>query len=129
MKGKTMSRFFYFCIAIFLVVIFGCNEKDINGKWKGEMQTPNGPFELTYDFKVIGDSLAGTVTSQMGTLPLSNGKVKGEDMFSFDVDVNGMTFSQQCTVMGDSISMKVQGMQGPVEMILKRVPESNGESM
>ena len=105
----------------------GCNEKEINGKWKGEMQTPNGPFELTYDFNVIGDSLAGTVSSPMGQLPISNGKVDGKT-FSFDVNVNGMTFSQQCAYMTDSISMKVQGMQGPMEIMLKRVPESNNES-
>ena len=122
-----MSRFFYFCLVIFLVMNIGCNEKEINGKWKGEMQTPNGPFELTYDFNVIGDSLAGTVSSPMGQLPISNGKVDGKT-FSFDVNVNGMTFSQQCTYMTDSISMKVQGMQGPMEIMLKRVPESNNES-
>lgn len=129
MKGVIMSRFFYFCMVAFLVMTIGCNEKDINGKWKGEMQTPNGPFELIYDFNVIGDSLAGTVTSPMGALPISNGKVNGE-MFSFDVDVNGMTFSQQCKFMNDSISLKVNGMQGePREMILKRVPEPKDESM
>ena len=123
-----MSRFFYLCLATILVMIIGCNEKDINGKWKGEMQTPNGPFELTYDFKVIGDSLTGTVSSAMGELPISNGKVNGET-FSFDVNVNGMTLSQQCTVMSDSISMKFEGMQGePREMILKRVPESENGS-
>ncbi|MFZ0454191.1 MAG: hypothetical protein WAM24_10590 [Ignavibacteriaceae bacterium] len=91
------------------------------------MQTPNGPLELTYDFNVIGDSLAGTVTSPMGELPISNGKVNGKT-FSFDVDVNGMTFNQQCTYMSDSISMKVQGMQGPIEVMLKRVPELKAES-
>ena len=127
MKGAVMSRFFYFCLVIFLVMNIGCNEKEINGKWKGEMQTPNGPFELTYDFNVIGDSLAGTVSSPMGQLPISNGKVDGKT-FSFDVNVNGMTFSQQCAYMTDSISMKVQGMQGPMEIMLKRVPESNNES-
>ena len=118
-----MLRFFYFCLTAFLVLTVGCNEKDINGKWKGEMQTPNGSFELTYDFKVIGDSLAGTVTSPMGELPISNGKVNGET-FSFDLNVNEMTFNQQCTVMGDSISLKFKGMQGEDrEIFLKRVPE------
>ncbi|MGA9294599.1 MAG: hypothetical protein WBV81_18560 [Ignavibacteriaceae bacterium] len=122
-----MSRFFYFSLLAILVMSIGCNEKDINGKWKGEMQTPNGPLELIYDFNVIGDSLAGTVTSPMGELPISNGKVNGKT-FSFDVDVNGMTFNQQCTYMSDSISMKVQGMQGPIEVMLKRVPELKAES-
>lgn len=123
-----MYRFFYFCLVIFLVMTIGCNEKDINGKWKGEMQTPNGPFELTFNFIASGDSLTGTVSSPMGgEIPISNGKIDGKT-FSFDVNFNGMTISHQCTFMSDSISMKAEGMQEPMEIMLKRVPESENKS-
>jgi hypothetical protein len=127
MKGEAMSRFFYFCVVTFLVMSIG-NAQDINGKWKGEMQSPNGPLELTFNFKASGDSLSGTVASPMGEIPISNGKVNSK-MFSFDVNVNEMTISHQCTVMSDSISMKVIGMpeEAPA-IILKRVAESNNES-
>ena len=128
MKGVTMSRFFYFCVVIFLVMSIG-NAQDFNGKWKGEMQSPNGPMELTFNFKVSGDSLNGTVASPMGELPISNGKINGKT-FSFDVIANEFTMNHQCTVMSDSISMKVPGMPGGEDMaiILKRVPEFNKES-
>jgi len=128
MKTIIISRLLYFCLAVLLVINIGCNEKDINGKWKGEMETPNGPFELTYDFLVTGDSLSGTASSPMGSLPISSGKSNG-DSFSFDVDVNGMIINSQCTFMSDSILMKVEGiMQGPMEMVLKRVPEPTAEA-
>ncbi len=122
-----MSRFFYFCIAIFLAVGIG-HAQGIDGKWRGEMESPNGPFELTFNFKVSGDSLTGTVASQMGEIPISNGKVN-DKTFSFDVNINDMTISHQCTFMSDSISMKVKGFQGePTEMILKRAPNSEDDS-
>ncbi len=127
MKGVTMSRICYFGIVIFLAISIG-QAQDINGKWKGEMQSPNGPLELTFNFKVNGDSLTGAVASPMGEIPISNGKVKGK-MFSFDVNINEMTINHQCAIMSDSISMKVTGMpeEAPA-IILKRVVESNNES-
>ncbi len=98
--------------------------QDINGKWKGQMQSPNGAMDLTFNFKVAADSLTGSVESQMGELPISNGKVNG-NTFTFDVSVGEMTINHQCTAMGDSISMKVPGMQGgeASEIMLKRVVE------
>jgi len=33
---------------------------DVNGKWKGQMQT--GDRELTFDLKANGEKLTGTVT-------------------------------------------------------------------
>ncbi|MGO9481101.1 MAG: hypothetical protein ACLP05_04905 [Candidatus Kryptoniota bacterium] len=122
-----MSRFFYFCVATFLVVSI-CHAQGIDGKWKGEMQSPNGPMDLTFNFKVSGDSLSGTVATQMGEMPIIDGKVDGKK-FSFDVSFNDMTMNHQCTFMGDSIAMKVPGMQGDtMQITLKRVPEPNDES-
>jgi hypothetical protein len=98
--------------------------QSINGKWKGEMQGPNGAMEMMYNFKVNADSLSGSIENPMGELPISNGKVKG-NKFSYDLSFNDMTFTNQGTFMGDSISIKFQGMQGDtMEIILKRVPDS-----
>lgn len=122
-----MSRFFYFCVTTFLVVSI-CHAQGIDGKWKGEMQTPNGPMDLTFNFKVSADSLTGTVATQMGDMPIINGKVDGKK-FTFDVSFNEMTINHQCTFMSDSISMRVPGMQGDtMQIILKRVPVPNSES-
>ncbi len=98
--------------------------QDINGKWKGEMQNPNGSMELIFTFQVSGDSLTGNVASEMGEIPISNSKIKGNS-FAFDISLGEMVINHQCTFMQDSISMKVPGMQGDtVEIFLKRVPVS-----
>lgn len=126
--GATMTRFLLVCTAVFLAAGIA-KAQGIDGKWKGEMQGPNGSMGLTFDFKVSGDSLTGSVEGQMGQIPITNGKVKGRT-FSFDVDVSNMTIVHQCTVMGDSISMKINGFQGgePMEVILKRVPKTDDEA-
>ena len=84
-----MSRIVSFFAVIALFLVSGCAH-DFSGIWKGQLETPNGNMELTYNFKTVGDSLTGTVGSPMGEIPISNGKIEGK-MFSFDVDVNGMT--------------------------------------
>jgi hypothetical protein len=122
-----MSRFFYFCVVVFLAMGIG-HAQGIDGKWKGEMQGANGSMDLTFNFHVTGDSLTGSVESQMGEIPISNGKVDGK-AFSFDVSFNDMTIIHQCTFMSDSISMKVPGMQGDtMQIMLKRIPEPNNEA-
>ena len=119
-----------FCI--FVVALFAVSigfAQDINGKWKGQMQSPNGPMELVFNFKANGDSLSGTVEGPMGELPITNGKIDGKTFF-FQVNAGEMTISHRCTALGDSISMKVPGMQGgeAMELMLKRVAEGQKQS-
>ena len=119
-----MSRFLSFCFVIVLLLSTSCvHTSAINGKWKGLMQGPNGDMELIYTFDTIGDSLSGTVASPMGELPLENGKVD-DKTFSFDVSFNQMTFTNQGTVQGDSILMKMPGPGGEsMGLTLKRATE------
>ncbi|MGA2407079.1 MAG: hypothetical protein ABSF81_10060 [Bacteroidales bacterium] len=102
-----------------------CNASKIDGKWKTTM---NGGMELTFTFKVVGDTvLTGTVSGQMGEMPILNGKIKGNE-FSFDVSMGETLMPHKCKLEGDVIKMKVDlpaGMGGndnaPTEMILKKV--------
>ena len=123
-----MIRSFCFFVVALVAVSIGCAQ-DINGKWKGQMQSPNGPMDLVFSFKANGDSLSGTVQSPMGDLPISNGKISGKTFF-FQVTAGEMTVSHQCTVMGDSIAMKVPGMAGgeTMELMLKRFTEAEKQS-
>jgi hypothetical protein len=127
-KGKTMVRSLCFVVVALFAVSIGFAQ-DINGKWKGQMQTPNGPMDLVFNFKANGDSLGGTVDGPMGEMPISKGKIDGKS-FSFDVNAGDMTISHQCTAMGDSIAMKVPGMPGgdAMELMLKRVTEEPKQS-
>jgi hypothetical protein len=122
-KGKIMVRSLCFVIVALFAAKMGYAQ-EIDGKWKGQMQSPNGPMDLVFSFKAIGDSLTGTVEGPMGEMPITNGKIDGKS-FSFDVNAGEMTISHQCTAMGDSISMKVPGMPGgeTMELMLRRVTE------
>ena len=109
-------------VLLLLVLALTANAQKLDGKWKGTMSGPNGDFELTFTFKVVGDSLDGNVTSQMGNLPLENGKINGND-FSFDVNVNGQVFSNSGILEGDTVKLKVPRMEQPME--LTRVKEES----
>jgi hypothetical protein len=123
MKGLSMSRLFYLCAATVLAVGLSYAQ-DINGKWKTQMETPNGPMEMMFTFKTSGDTLTGAVEGPMGEMPISQGKVDGK-MFSFDVSFNEWTIHHWCEAMGDSILMKAPGMEGDtMKLTLKRFTES-----
>ena len=70
---------------------------DVTGKWVGNVETPNGPLELTYEFKADGETLTGTVASPMGSLPLDKGKVAGK-VLTYQVALEGNVITHEATV-------------------------------
>lgn len=104
----------------------------INGKWQTSIEGPNGKVEITYNLKVDGIVLTGFISSEMGNMAISNGKVDGKE-FSFDIDFNGNTMPFKGTEDGDVIKIKMvgepdgapDGGNGPGEIILKRTVENN----
>jgi hypothetical protein len=110
--------------AILLMLLVGipADAQKLDGTWKGTMSGPNGDFELTFTFKVVGDSLSGDVTSQMGSIPLENGKIHGNE-FSYDISFNGRVFSNTGVLDGDVV--KIAGSRRPEPMVLHRVKEES----
>ena len=111
-------------ITILLLLVFSiiCNAQNLDGKWKGKMSTPNGDMELVFTFKVNADSLTGNVSSQMGTLPIENGKVDG-NKFSFDVNVNGQVINHTGVLDGDTVKLSLPW--GDQQMALSRAKEES----
>jgi hypothetical protein len=114
-----------FLMALMLTVgFYVCNAAKIDGKWKTTMND----MELTFTFKVTGDTFSGSVLSQMGDMPFTNGKIKGDE-YSFDIDVQGAKITHKFKLDGDVIKMTVvlpaemAGGDAPGEMILKKVEE------
>jgi hypothetical protein len=102
----------------------------IDGKWKVSMEGPNGKMELTYTFKVDGNVLTGSISSEMGDMAITNGKVNGKEI-TFDIDFNGNAMPFKGTIDGEVIKIKMvggpggpDGGNGPGEMILKRIVEN-----
>jgi len=98
---------------------------DFNGKWTAEVPSRQGGTTTnTFTFKVDGAKLTGTMTSQMGSMDITNGKVDGDNI-SFDVvrEFNGNSFTLSYAGKADGDSIKFtrtfkmagggDGQQGP----------------
>ena len=113
--------------AIALFAVISSNAEGISGKWKSTFEGPQGSMELTFNFKVDGEKLTGTVSSEMGDMEITNGKVSGNEI-SFDVDAMGSSITHKGKLEDEVIKLKVEmpgGEQGPdgMEMTLKKVEE------
>ena len=53
---------------------------DVSGKWVAEMQGRQGTSETTFDFKVDGTTLTGTMTGRGGETAISEGKINGDEI-------------------------------------------------
>ncbi len=110
------------------IMIFGCfsalSATDLNGKWKGDLKTPNGDMlEINFNFHVDGDKLTGTVANTYGEEQITDGMVKG-DAISFVILAGGGQFkiTYKGTVTGDDIKFHVIiGDMGEGDLVAKRV--------
>ena len=80
---------------------------DVTGKWTAQVPGRGGETrETTFNFKVDGEKLTGTMSGMQGEIPISDGKVKGDEI-SFVVTMsfggNEMKFNYKGKVSGDEI--------------------------
>ena len=82
MRRKTI----FYATAILSLAVGLVWAADLNGKWIGQVQEKGGePREISFDFKVAGAKLTGTVAGALnGTI--SDGKVNGDEL-SFTLSV------------------------------------------
>jgi uncharacterized protein (DUF2147 family) len=82
------SRLF-FALGIALMLAAGAwAAADITGKWTGEMAGRQGQAqEISFNFKVEGEKVTGTMTSREVEAPISDGKLSGDEI-SFTVVQN-----------------------------------------
>ena len=113
-----------FSVIVMLVCLTAVNAADLNGKWKGEMKTPNGDaLEINFNFHVDGEKLTGTVANTYGEEQITEGSVKGEAV-SFIILAGGGQFkiTYKGKVVGDDLKFNVTiGDMGEGELTAKRV--------
>jgi len=114
-------------LVLAVIVMLACfaiaNAADLSGKWKGELQSPNGPLEINFDFHVDGEKLTGTVMNTYGTEQITDGTVKG-NAISFIVLAGGGQFkiTYKGTVSGEDLKFHVIiGEMGEGDLVAKRV--------
>ncbi|MGH9836639.1 MAG: hypothetical protein ACREBD_06670 [Blastocatellia bacterium] len=102
---------------------------DVNGKWVAQVPGRGGQTrETTFNFKVEGEKLTGTISGQQGDTPISDGKVSGDDIsFTVTREIQGNTIKlvYKGKVAGDEIKFirTIEGGPGnlpPQEFTAKR---------
>lgn len=99
------------------------------GKWTVTFDSPMGPQEIGYTFKVDGNKLTGTSSSEMsGELTLTDVKLD-KDVLTFVeiISLNGMDirFEAKGKLTGDELSLKrtIADFDFTQEGVAKRVKE------
>jgi len=94
---------------------------DLSGKWTGTLQTSNGDFPLTYNFKVDGEKLTGTVEGPDGAVNIDSGIIKNDD-FKFNVTIgSGETIHSTGKYYGDSTVLWFEAMGQKMHVKLLRI--------
>jgi len=99
----------------------------IDGKWVAEVPgRDGGTMELTYTLKADGETLSGQVSTPMGDLEISEGKINGSDFsFAVKVDYQGseMRFLHKGKLAGDElqITSEREGSGSPRDFTAKRL--------
>ena len=80
---------------------------DVSGKWTASMPGRGGQTrEATFTFKADGNTLTGTVSGFRGEMPISDGKIEGDQIsFTQTMEFNGNSIKllYKGTVAGDEI--------------------------
>ena len=79
-------------LAVILLFLFSLcvQAADLNGTWTATFTTQIGEQNYTYDFKVAGTALTGTITTANGEATLTDGKVDGKTiMFTESLKYQG----------------------------------------
>jgi hypothetical protein len=97
---------------------------DVDGKWTGSIDTPNGPVQVVYTFKADGATLTGSTTGPDGAaIALKNGKVSG-DKISFSMDISmgdaPTTFSYTGVVTPTEIKLHTDFMGQAIDYSVKK---------
>ena len=100
---------------------------DVTGKWVAQVPGRGGETrETTFNLKVEGESLTGTMSGRQGDVALTDGKIK-DDALSFNVAMsfqgNDVKFVYKGKISGDEIQFTRQreGSDRSQEFTAKRV--------
>jgi hypothetical protein len=119
------------CFSILLLALagLGLRAADIGGQWQAQVPGRDGNLmDTTFNFKVSGEQLAGTMENQYGERQISEGKVSGDDVsFTIKIEIGGedITFLYKGKAAGNEIKFSRErkgGDLGPthVEFVAKR---------
>jgi hypothetical protein len=97
---------------------------DIDGKWVGSIDSPQGAMAITYTFKSEGTTLTGSTAGPDGTpLAIKDGKVDGNKVsftLTLDFGQGPTTFVYTGEVSATDLKLHTKFMDMPIDMALKK---------
>jgi hypothetical protein len=104
------------CVSIFA--------HDVDGKWAGNMSTPNGDVPVSLTFKADGAKLTGSTSGPDGaSIPIADGKIDGNNLsFTVTFDFGGMPLmlSYKGVMSGTEIKFTIDIFGMPLELLVKK---------
>lgn len=92
----------------------------IEGKWTTTMETDNGPFTFYAEYTVKGEVVSGTLSSDMGSVEISEGKINGDEFeYTFEIDYNKLKHVGK--LVDGKLLIKSSGAYGESEFTMTRV--------
>jgi hypothetical protein len=116
-------KFRAFAIGLLLTAA-SCFAADVDGKWTGTMNTPNGDVPVNFTFKADGGTLSGSTTGPEGAeVKIADGKVNGDKItFTVTIDFQGMPFTMNYTgmVAKEQIKFTIDIFGMPFDLLVKK---------
>src|SRR5688572_7485138 len=97
---------------------------DVDGRWTGTLDTPNGAVPITFTFKADGDKLTGSMIGMEGMeIAIANGKVEGDKIsYSVTIDFGGMALEMNYkgVVAASEIKLDMEVFGMPFSLVVKK---------
>ncbi len=97
---------------------------DIDGKWSGSAEAPNGPTPVAYTFQAEGTTLTGTMTAPDGSeATITDGKIEDNKVsFKVILDIQGMPLSFTFTgeLSGAELKLTTIYRGQPIPIVAKK---------
>lgn len=108
-----------FVSVITCLIVIACYASTAAGRWGG---TIGGLFDVTVQIKEADGKVSGIVSSQIGDIPLSDGKITGNDIVFKEQTYNGIAISSiKAKIAGDKMNVTVnfqgQDLQGTLSRL------------
>lgn len=103
-------------VLFFSVALIAAN---VEGKWYATIETDNGPFSFTAEYVVKGEVISGTLSSDSGSVEITNGKISGDEFeYSFQIDNN--TMKHKGRLVDGKLEIMSSGYYGDFEFEMTR---------
>jgi len=112
-----MSFRAFLCAALLLALAAVAPAADVSGKWTAQVPGRGGETrEATFNFKADGEKLTGAMSGPQGDIPISDGKISGDDL----------SFTTTLSFGGNEMKFMYKGKVSGAEIKFTREREGGG---